>query len=240
MKRAVWIVFLCHLITLAYGQSEVGITAGINGSSLYGERKNEASQFDYTHKIDYVTSIFYKLPVTEKSFVGIELENMQVKSGIQILTAAGYRNGIFYNAVFDLNYFNAHLFYGRRFFSIGKTVVSLKIGPYVGYLLQSSATGYYGNSGYVPMPGMQNTFYYEINETPAKDIGKYNVGLRLQVDAHIPLNDNLFILANASYCQGTTDVLYHTGYTMIVGYTLTTGLAYRFNKKNADETKANP
>src|SRR4051794_4966817 len=99
------------------GQSEIGITVGINQSQLYGPGDGFNYRPIFKPYVNYTASVFYKEPITDKITNGFELESMHVKSSIDVIEQTGVAHTYHYNALLDLNYVNLHFLYAIKLFS---------------------------------------------------------------------------------------------------------------------------
>jgi hypothetical protein len=226
------------LSTSASAQSELGVTAGMNHSGFYGRRDGSYYIPTFEHHIGYTASVFYKEPLTEKLIAGFELENLQVRSNMNLIRQTGVMHTSHDNMLLDLNYINLHFLFGRKLFSIKEMPFSLSISPYYGYLIHSKAIGYSTGTAaysYIDSLGQEQHIFgekrYEINETNVKEISKANIGARLSLDATIHLHNKWYLGLKASYNLGIYNVMDEEKFIGIRGYALSAGLAYHFEKK---------
>jgi hypothetical protein len=236
------ILFPLFILTLSYGhlygQSEIGVTAGINQSQLYGPSDDSYYRANFKAYMNYTASIFYKEPITDRITTGFELENMHVKSSIDAVEQTGVAHTYHYNAVLDLNYANLHFLYAIKLFSIQKAKFTATISPYVGYLIHSKAVGYETSPTpytYIDSLGKPHDILwdekYNINETQTKMMRKMNIGLSISLDASFPVNDKLTVLLKAAYNMGAWNVMKQEKFTGIRGCIITAGVAVGLTKK---------
>jgi hypothetical protein len=221
-----------------YSQSEIGVTAGINQSQLYGPSDDFYYRATFKPYVNYTASIFYKEPLTDRITNGFELESMHVKSSIDAIEQIGVAHTYHYNVLLDLNYVNLHFLYAIKLFSIQKTKFTATISPYVGYLIHSKAVGYGTRPTpytYIDSLGKPHDILwdekYNINETQTKMMRKINIGLSASLDASFPVNDKLTVLLKAAYDMGAWNVMKQEKFTGIRGCILTVGVTYGLTKK---------
>jgi len=220
----------------SYGQSEIGVNAGLNRSGFYGLKREDFTTRTAKSYMNYIISVYYKEPVSERAFAGFELENMQVKSHLDYVVLGNHFFGYEINALFHLNYINLYFLFGGKFFTIKKATVFGGISPYYGYLIHNKGEGTDTPPKTVTLKdstGVEYTYYYtvtrDINE--AKVLRKANIGIRLNLDIHVPMKEKLTLSLKPMYNFGFYNVLNQDGVTGIGGFSFTAGLIYHLDKK---------
>ena len=192
-------------------QSTLGIKPGINLSKIYSFRPQSKR---HTHMYpNYAVSLIYMEQTDTKNFMGLELENKAVKLKLRGYDHVVHASTSYYNDMYFLNYLSLYFVCERTLLSGKRFGLSGSFSPYFAYLLASRSEHY----------GLNNAVTVS---RPIKDISKINFGIRLAVNATVPLWDKLSLLLTNAYCFGTI--------TPLIDILLTGGLVYKLDRNYLD------
>lgn len=217
-------------------KSEIGISGGIHKSGFYGEEKNEYAK--YKSYWSYMASAYYKASISNKLYAGFELEKIHVKSNFYFLKNITPRASSIYDALLDLDYINFHFLVGDELFSIKGAIVSGTLSPYVGYLLQSKATGYEKQTisyVYSDSLGLHTGYFIkqdDVDEKQARKARQMNAGMGVSLDLTIPLRKELAFVLKTSYNIGVYNTISEKVFTGIRGYAVSVGAVYKLYRKS--------
>jgi len=223
--------------TSAFYKSEIGFTAGFNRCIFYNfcEDCEGCDDEDYKPYINYSFSFFYKEKTGDKTYVGIELENAAFK-----IKAKTFSFDLMYyykqNVEYYINDIKIFFLFGSKIIDAKNIDLNFDIGPCVSYQLYSKAKGnaekeiwvqHQDTAGNIIMvPELRR---YSFVESPTKDFEKFNIGMRLDYNIEIFLNERLSLMFVNNYFLGILET-FNLCNKKLWDITFSLGVIYKFNK----------